>query len=60
MILAIHSLVANEHNSKWLKILISKLGYKPREVYVDKGYQVPVNVSYFHSLGIKTVYRSRL
>ncbi|XOD68097.1 MAG: hypothetical protein ACMUEL_09610 [Flavobacteriales bacterium Tduv] len=36
-----------------LKVLISKLRYNPREVYADKGYQVPVNVSYFHSRGIK-------
>ncbi|XOD67534.1 MAG: hypothetical protein ACMUEL_06240 [Flavobacteriales bacterium Tduv] len=34
-------------------LLITKLGYKPRELYADKGYQVPDNVSYFHSRGIK-------
>ncbi|XOD67040.1 MAG: hypothetical protein ACMUEL_03250 [Flavobacteriales bacterium Tduv] len=33
--------------------LISKLGYKPREVYADKGYQEATNVSCFHSRGIK-------
>ncbi|XOD68279.1 MAG: hypothetical protein ACMUEL_08675 [Flavobacteriales bacterium Tduv] len=32
---------------------MSKLRYKTREVYADKGYQVPDNVSYFHSQGIK-------
>ncbi|XOD67580.1 MAG: hypothetical protein ACMUEL_06525 [Flavobacteriales bacterium Tduv] len=36
-----------------IKPLISKLGYKPREVYADKDYQVPANVSYFHIRGIK-------
>ncbi|XOD68197.1 MAG: transposase [Flavobacteriales bacterium Tduv] len=44
---------ANEHDSRGLKPLISKLEYKPREVYADKGYQGPVNVSYFHSPGMK-------
>ncbi|XOD68207.1 MAG: transposase [Flavobacteriales bacterium Tduv] len=53
MILALHSVVANEHDSRGLKLLIRKLGYKPREIYADKGYQVPANVSYFHSRGIK-------
>ncbi|XOD67756.1 MAG: hypothetical protein ACMUEL_07555 [Flavobacteriales bacterium Tduv] len=37
MILAVHSVAANEHNSRGLKQLIRKLGYKPREVYADKG-----------------------
>ncbi|XOD67239.1 MAG: transposase [Flavobacteriales bacterium Tduv] len=37
MILAVHSVVANEHDSRGLKQLISKLGYKHREVYADKG-----------------------
>ncbi|XOD68051.1 MAG: hypothetical protein ACMUEL_09335 [Flavobacteriales bacterium Tduv] len=32
-----HSVVANEHDSRGLKPLISKLGYKPREVYAGKG-----------------------
>ncbi|XOD66819.1 MAG: hypothetical protein ACMUEL_01930 [Flavobacteriales bacterium Tduv] len=41
------------HNSRGLKPLIRKLGYKLREVYAEKGYQVPVNVSYFHTRGIK-------
>ncbi|XOD66578.1 MAG: hypothetical protein ACMUEL_00550 [Flavobacteriales bacterium Tduv] len=41
------------NDSRWLKPLISKLRYKPREVYADKGYQVAANVSYFHSRGIK-------
>ncbi|XOD67066.1 MAG: hypothetical protein ACMUEL_03400 [Flavobacteriales bacterium Tduv] len=49
MILAVHSVAANEHDSRGLKLLISKLGYKPREIYADKGYQVPANVSYFYS-----------
>ncbi|XOD67257.1 MAG: transposase [Flavobacteriales bacterium Tduv] len=53
MILAVHSVAANEHDSIGLKPLIRKLGYNTREVYVDKGYQVPANVSYFHSLSIK-------
>ncbi|XOD67281.1 MAG: hypothetical protein ACMUEL_04755 [Flavobacteriales bacterium Tduv] len=44
---------------KELKPLINKLGYKPREVYAEKGYQVPTNVSYFHSRGSKTVYRKK-
>ncbi|XOD66625.1 MAG: hypothetical protein ACMUEL_00810 [Flavobacteriales bacterium Tduv] len=31
--------------------IISKLGYKAGEVvYAEKGYQVPANVSYFHSV----------
>ncbi|XOD67631.1 MAG: transposase [Flavobacteriales bacterium Tduv] len=53
MILSVHSVAVNEHDSRGLKPLISKLGYKPREVYSDKGYQVPVNMSYFHIRGIK-------
>ncbi|XOD67292.1 MAG: transposase [Flavobacteriales bacterium Tduv] len=65
MILAVHSVAANEHDSIVLKTLIRKLGYKPRKVYADKGYQVPANVSYFHSRGIKDLiqkktYRNRL
>ncbi|XOD68021.1 MAG: hypothetical protein ACMUEL_09150 [Flavobacteriales bacterium Tduv] len=48
-----------------LKPLIRKLEYKPREVYANKGYQVPDNVSYFYSRGIKNriqkkAYRIRL
>ncbi|XOD67145.1 MAG: hypothetical protein ACMUEL_03895 [Flavobacteriales bacterium Tduv] len=39
MILAVHSVAANEHDSRGLNPLISKLGYKSREVYADKGYQ---------------------
>ncbi|XOD68273.1 MAG: transposase [Flavobacteriales bacterium Tduv] len=44
---------------------MSKLGYKTREVYADKVHQVPTNVSYFHSRGIKNriqnkAYRNRL
>ncbi|XOD68133.1 MAG: hypothetical protein ACMUEL_00330 [Flavobacteriales bacterium Tduv] len=53
MILAVHNIITNEHDSRGLKPLIRKLGYKPREVYVDKGYQVPANISYFHTRGIK-------
>ncbi|XOD67954.1 MAG: hypothetical protein ACMUEL_08745 [Flavobacteriales bacterium Tduv] len=65
MILAIHSVATNENDTRGLKLLISKLGYKPREVYADKGYQVPVNLSYFHSRGIKyriqkKAYKNRL
>ncbi|XOD66762.1 MAG: transposase [Flavobacteriales bacterium Tduv] len=51
--LAIHSVAANEHDSRALKPLINKLGYKPREIYADKGYPSPANVFYFHSRGIK-------
>ncbi|XOD68205.1 MAG: transposase [Flavobacteriales bacterium Tduv] len=47
------ALAANKHDSRGIKQLISKLGYKPREVYADKGYQVLANVSYFHSRVIK-------
>ncbi|XOD67137.1 MAG: transposase [Flavobacteriales bacterium Tduv] len=36
MILAVHSVAANEHDSRGLKALISKLGYKARDVYADK------------------------
>ncbi|XOD66685.1 MAG: hypothetical protein ACMUEL_01165 [Flavobacteriales bacterium Tduv] len=36
MILVVHSLAANEHDSRGLNPLISKLGYKTREVYADK------------------------
>ncbi|XOD66583.1 MAG: transposase [Flavobacteriales bacterium Tduv] len=53
MILAVHSVAANEHDNRRLKPLIRKLGYNPREVYADNGYQVPANVFYFHSQGIK-------
>ncbi|XOD68126.1 MAG: hypothetical protein ACMUEL_09775 [Flavobacteriales bacterium Tduv] len=53
MMLAVHSVAVNEYNSIGIKPLISKLGYKPIEVYADKGSQVPDNVSYFHSRGIK-------
>ncbi|XOD67648.1 MAG: hypothetical protein ACMUEL_06905 [Flavobacteriales bacterium Tduv] len=53
MILAVHSVDANEHDSRELKPLISKLGYKTREIYADKDYQVPANVSYFHNRDIK-------
>ncbi|XOD68262.1 MAG: transposase [Flavobacteriales bacterium Tduv] len=38
---------------------MSKLGYKPREVYANKGYQVPANVSHFHSLGIKDLIQKK-
>ncbi|XOD67707.1 MAG: hypothetical protein ACMUEL_07240 [Flavobacteriales bacterium Tduv] len=53
MILARDSLVANEYDSRWLNPLITKLGYKSREICAEKDYQVPANVSYFHSRGIK-------
>ncbi|XOD67475.1 MAG: transposase [Flavobacteriales bacterium Tduv] len=53
MTLAVHSVAANNNDSIGLKPLIRKLGYDPREVYADKGYQVPANVSYVHSRGIK-------
>ncbi|XOD67489.1 MAG: hypothetical protein ACMUEL_05975 [Flavobacteriales bacterium Tduv] len=53
MILAVHSVAANEHDSRGLKLLIRKLGYKPREVYAEKAYQAPANVSYFHTRAIK-------
>ncbi|XOD68073.1 MAG: hypothetical protein ACMUEL_09455 [Flavobacteriales bacterium Tduv] len=35
IILAIHSVATNEHDSKGLKPLISKLGYKPPEKYMQ-------------------------
>ncbi|XOD68071.1 MAG: transposase [Flavobacteriales bacterium Tduv] len=54
MILENHSVADNEHDSRGVKPLISKLGYKSIEVYADKGYPVPTNVSYFHSRGSKT------
>ncbi|XOD68103.1 MAG: hypothetical protein ACMUEL_09650 [Flavobacteriales bacterium Tduv] len=41
MMLAVHSVAANEHDSRWLKPLISKLGYKPQRSIYNKGYQVP-------------------
>ncbi|XOD68010.1 MAG: hypothetical protein ACMUEL_09090 [Flavobacteriales bacterium Tduv] len=53
MILEVNRVATNEHDSRELKPLISELGYNPREVYADKGYQVPVTVSYFHNRGIK-------
>ncbi|XOD67736.1 MAG: hypothetical protein ACMUEL_07430 [Flavobacteriales bacterium Tduv] len=53
MILAVHIVAANEHDSIGLKPLIRKLGYKPREVYAEKDYQVPATISYFHSRDIK-------
>ncbi|XOD68209.1 MAG: transposase [Flavobacteriales bacterium Tduv] len=52
MILTIHSVAANAHDSRGLNSLISKLGYKLREVYAKKGYEVLANVSYFHNRGI--------
>ncbi|XOD67618.1 MAG: hypothetical protein ACMUEL_06740 [Flavobacteriales bacterium Tduv] len=39
MILAVHSVADNEHDSRGLNPLIRKLGYKAREVYVDKVYK---------------------
>ncbi|XOD67697.1 MAG: hypothetical protein ACMUEL_07190 [Flavobacteriales bacterium Tduv] len=47
-----------------LNLSVSKLGYKTREEYAEKGYQPPANVFYFHSRGIKDliykkVYRNR-
>ncbi|XOD67816.1 MAG: hypothetical protein ACMUEL_07945 [Flavobacteriales bacterium Tduv] len=39
MILAVHSIAANEHDSKGLNTLTRKLVYKPREIHADKGYQ---------------------
>ncbi|XOD67877.1 MAG: hypothetical protein ACMUEL_08295 [Flavobacteriales bacterium Tduv] len=59
MILAVHRIAANEHHSRGLKLLISKLGYKPGEVYENKGYQVLDNVFYFHSQGIKDAYTEK-
>ncbi|XOD68106.1 MAG: transposase [Flavobacteriales bacterium Tduv] len=53
MIQVVYSVAANEDDSRGVKPLISKLAYNPREVYADKGYQVPTNVFYFHSRGIK-------
>ncbi|XOD67555.1 MAG: hypothetical protein ACMUEL_06365 [Flavobacteriales bacterium Tduv] len=40
MRLEVHSIVANEHNSRVLNPLINKLGYKLRKLYADKGYQI--------------------
>ncbi|XOD68092.1 MAG: transposase [Flavobacteriales bacterium Tduv] len=64
MILAVHSVSANEHDSRGIKPLISKVDINP-EKYSNKGYQVPANVSYFHTRGIKAriqkkAYRNRL
>ncbi|XOD67226.1 MAG: hypothetical protein ACMUEL_04440 [Flavobacteriales bacterium Tduv] len=59
MILTVHSVTAKEHDSRGLKPLISKLVYKPREVYADKGYEVPTNVSYFHSRDIKNLIQKK-
>ncbi|XOD68257.1 MAG: transposase [Flavobacteriales bacterium Tduv] len=53
IILKIHSVAANKYDSIGLRSLISKLRYNSREIYAEKGYQIPANVSYFHSLGIK-------
>ncbi|XOD68094.1 MAG: transposase [Flavobacteriales bacterium Tduv] len=36
MILAVHSVAANDHDSRGLKLVISNLAYNPREVYADK------------------------
>ncbi|XOD67391.1 MAG: hypothetical protein ACMUEL_05385 [Flavobacteriales bacterium Tduv] len=54
IILEVHSVATNEHDSRGVKLLISKLGYKPREVYyANKSLQAPANVSYIHNRGIK-------
>ncbi|XOD66530.1 MAG: hypothetical protein ACMUEL_00245 [Flavobacteriales bacterium Tduv] len=60
MILAVHSVATNEHDSRGLKPLISKLRYKVREVYADKSYQVLANVSYFHNQDIKDRIQKKL
>ncbi|XOD67500.1 MAG: hypothetical protein ACMUEL_06035 [Flavobacteriales bacterium Tduv] len=36
MILVVHSIAANEHDSILLKKLITKLEYKPKKVYAAK------------------------
>ncbi|XOD67016.1 MAG: hypothetical protein ACMUEL_03120 [Flavobacteriales bacterium Tduv] len=36
MILAVHGIAANKHDSNGIKPLIPKLGYKLRKVYADK------------------------
>ncbi|XOD67200.1 MAG: hypothetical protein ACMUEL_04270 [Flavobacteriales bacterium Tduv] len=59
MTLAVYTLAANEHDNRGLKPLISKLGYKPRKVYENIGYQVPANVSYFHSRSIKNLIQKK-
>ncbi|XOD67807.1 MAG: hypothetical protein ACMUEL_07895 [Flavobacteriales bacterium Tduv] len=53
MILAVHSVAANENDSRGLKPLISKLRYKPREGYAEKAYQAPAKLFYFHSRSLK-------
>ncbi|XOD67635.1 MAG: hypothetical protein ACMUEL_06840 [Flavobacteriales bacterium Tduv] len=39
MTLVVHRVADNNNNSRGLKPLIRKLGYKTREIYTEKGYQ---------------------
>ncbi|XOD66541.1 MAG: hypothetical protein ACMUEL_00305 [Flavobacteriales bacterium Tduv] len=57
MRLIVYSIAANEYDSRCLKLLISKLEYKLRKVYAEKGYQVPANGITFIVKSSKTVYR---
>ncbi|XOD67750.1 MAG: hypothetical protein ACMUEL_07520 [Flavobacteriales bacterium Tduv] len=60
MRLAVHSIAANEHDSKRLEPLIIKLVYNTKEIYTDKGYQ---DQPTFFTLIVetsKTVYRKKL
>lgn len=54
MVLAVHSVGANEHDSKALGRLIPKLSAKVKEVYADKGYQSLENETYLKTRGIKS------
>ncbi|XOD67495.1 MAG: hypothetical protein ACMUEL_06010 [Flavobacteriales bacterium Tduv] len=60
MILAVHSVAANEHDSKGLKPLINKLGYKPQEKYMQiKITKCQLTCLTFIVEASKTVYRRK-
>ncbi|XOD67296.1 MAG: hypothetical protein ACMUEL_04845 [Flavobacteriales bacterium Tduv] len=52
-------IATNEDDSRGLKPLISKLGYKTRQIYADKTYYASANVSTFIVEASKTVYRRK-
>ncbi|XOD67694.1 MAG: transposase [Flavobacteriales bacterium Tduv] len=59
IILAVHNVAANEHDSRGLKPLIGKLRYNPIEVYAEKGYQVVAKCLTFIVEASNTVYRKK-
>ncbi|XOD67916.1 MAG: transposase [Flavobacteriales bacterium Tduv] len=53
MILAVHSVADNEHDSRGLKFLIRKQNIKPEKYRQTKLTKFLVNMSYFHTRNIK-------